>query len=456
MQNSKDISKPKNKKKAGYRVPKGLSKKIIKLISKAKSEPKWMRVFRLQALKNFQKLKMPGFGPDLSKINFDDIYYYIKPSDKTYNSWDKVPGHIKKIFEQLGIPKAEKEIFAGVGGQYDSENVYHHLDRAEKDKGVVFCDIETALKKHPDLVKKYFAKVIPADDNKFAALNSACWSGGSFIYVPPGVKVEKPLQAYFRINARNLGQFERTLIIADKGSQVSYIEGCSAPIYINSSLHVAVAEIIAKPNSNVRYTSIQNWSRNVYNLVTKRAIAFKNATVDWVDCNFGSGVSMKYPSVILKDKGATTSVLSMALACQSQYQDSGAKVIHLAPKTRSRIVSKSIVKSGGKASFRGLVKAKKGAYGLKSKVECHSLMLDNKSQANSYPSIENQEKNVTIEHEAYVSKVSKEQMFYLRSRGLSKKQASLMIINGFIEPVLKELPLEYMVEAERLLELQIS
>jgi Fe-S cluster assembly protein SufB len=438
-----------------YKSPKGLTRKIVERISKTKNEPKWMRNFRLKSLAIFKKMPMPRFGPDLSALNFGELCYYAASADKISHVWKDVPAHIRKTFDKLGIPKAEAKFLSGVGGQYDSETVYHNLRKQLAQQGVIFSDVETALKNHPKLVKKYFATVISPNDNKFAALNSTAWSGGSFIYVPPGIKVERPLQAYFRINAKNLGQFERTLIIVDKGASLHYIEGCSAPIYSTLSLHAAVVEIIALPRSKVRYTTIQNWSKNVYNLVTKRAIAYSGAVVDWVDFNMGSKISMKYPTVLLKGRGAKTNMLSMALASQGQCQDTGARAIHLAPATSSRIMSKSISQGGGHASFRGLVRVGKGAKGVKSKVECRALMLDDKSLSNTYPALETQENDVILEHEATVSKISEEQLFYLMSRGLSKQEAGLMIVNGFIEPLVRELPLEYAVEMNRMMEVEL-
>ena len=439
-----------------YKFPKGLSRDVVMQISKIKNEPRWMRDFRLKSLEIFKAKDMPRFGPDLSKLNFDDLYYYIGSTDSVKNSWKDVPAHIKKTFEKLGVPQAERKFFGGAGSQYDSEIVYHNMRKSLAKQGVIFCDVETALKNHPQIVKKYFATIVPPDDNKFAALNSAVWSGGSFIYVPPGIHLKQPLQAYFRINAKNLGQFERTLIIADKGSSVHYIEGCSAPIYSSFSLHAAVVEVIAMPGSQVRYTTIQNWSKDVYNLVTKRAVAYKDAIIEWVDFNMGSCATMKYPTVLLKGKGAKTNILSMALASQNQHQDTGARVIHEAPSTSSHIVSKSISQKGGRNSFRGLVKTIKGAKNIKSKMACHALMLDDKSRSDTYPALETEENDVILEHEASVSKISEEQLFYLMSRGLSKEQASLMIVNGFIEPLVKELPIEYAVEMERMMELELS
>lgn len=401
-------------------------------------------------------MKMPRFGVDLSELNFKKIRYYVRPTDKVVSSWSKVPASIKQTFDKLGIAKAEREFLGGAGSQYDSENVYHKLRAKLARQGVIFSDVETALKHHSQLVKKYFSTVVAQNDNKFAALNGAVWSGGSFIYVPPGVKIKQPLQTYFRINAQNLGQFERTLIIADEGSEVYYIEGCSAPIYNSSSLHAAVVEIIALPGARVRYTTIQNWSKNVYNLVTKRAQAHEDSVVEWVDFNMGARATMKYPGVVLKGSGARTNILSMAYAGTGQHQDTGSRVIHQAPHTSSHIVAKSISQNGGRSSFRGLVRVGKGMKGVRSKLECHALMMDSKSRSDTYPALETQEDDVILEHEASVSKISQDQLFYLMSRGLTEQQASLLIVNGFIEPLVKELPLEYAVEMNRMMGIELS
>lgn len=439
-----------------FKARKGLNREIVEEISWIKQEPEWMRKFRLDSLEIFMKKPMPTWGADLSEIDFNDIYYYIKPSERQGHSWDEVPEYIKNTFERLGIPEAERKFLAGVGAQYESEMVYHSLKKEIEEMGVIFLDMDTALKEHPDLVKEYFSTVVPPSDNKFAALNSAVWSGGSFIYVPAGVKVDIPLQAYFRINAQNMGQFERTLIIAEEGSFVHYVEGCTAPVYASSSLHAAVVEIIVKRGARVRYTTIQNWSYNVYNLVTKRAIAYEDAVMEWIDGNLGSKVTMKYPSIILRGKGAKGEVLSIALAGKGQHQDAGSKAIHIAPYTSSQIVSKSISRNGGRTSYRGLVKVVKGARGVKTRVKCDALILDERSRSDTYPYMEIEEDDVTIEHEATVSKIEVEQLFYLMSRGLNETEASTMIVNGFIEPFVKELPMEYAVEMNRLIQLQME
>jgi Fe-S cluster assembly protein SufB len=435
---------------------KGLSRAVVEEISSLKGEPAWMREFRLKALETFQGTPLPGWGPDLSALNFDDIYYYIKPAEKVGRTWDEVPEKIKETFERLGIPQAERKFLAGVSAQYESEVVYHRLKDDLAQKGVIFLDTETGLREYPDLFREHFATVVPPDDNKFAALNSAAWSGGSFIYVPEGIKVDIPLQAYFRINAENMGQFERTLIIAEPGSQVHYIEGCTAPIYSSDSLHAAVVEVIVKAGARVRYTTIQNWSTNVYNLVTKRAVAHEDAVVEWVDGNIGSKVNMKYPAIYLVGRGAKGEVLSMAFAGRGQHQDAGAKAIHLAPDTQSVIVSKSVSKDGGRSSYRGFVMMKSGAERARSTVRCDALLLDDRSRSDTYPHMQIDEKNVTMGHEATVSKVGDEQLFYLMSRGLSEMEAMSMIVRGFIEPVAKELPMEYAVELNRLVELQME
>ncbi len=439
-----------------FKARKGLDEEIVRQISAMKGEPAWMLEFRLKALKHFFERPMPTWGANLSKLNFDDIYYYVKPTDKEGRTWDEVPDEIKETFERLGIPEAERKFLAGVGAQFESEMVYHHvLDQLEK-QGVIFKSIEDGLRDHPDLFREYFGTVVPYTDNKFAALNSAVWSGGSFVYVPPGVKVDLPLQAYFRLNAANIGQFERTLIIIDEGAQAHYVEGCTAPIYSTDSLHTGVIEIIVKRGARMRYTTIQNWSHNVYNLVTQRAIVHEDATMEWVDANLGSKVTMKYPSCILAGKGAHGEVLSMAFASKGQHQDAGAKMIHLAPYTTSKIVSKSISKDGGRSSYRGLLKVRRGATGVKSSVVCDALILDPHSQSDTYPYMEIAEDDVTIGHEATVSRVDEEQLFYLMSRGLSEEEAATMIVAGFIEPLVKELPMEYAIEMNRLIQLQME
>ncbi|MBN2013103.1 Fe-S cluster assembly protein SufB [candidate division KSB1 bacterium] len=442
--------------KSVFKTQKGLSETVVRQISERKNEPQWMTDFRLRSLKMFYKKNMPNWGADLSKINFDNIYYYVKPVDAQGRSWDDVPSDIKNTFDRLGIPEAERKFLAGVGAQYDSEVVYHNIKEELAAKGVIFVDPETAVRDYPDLVKEYFGTIIPPADNKFAALNSAVWSGGSFVYVPKGVKVDIPLQAYFRINAQNMGQFERTLIIADEGSFVHYVEGCTAPIYTTDSLHSAVVEIIAKKDARVRYSTIQNWSGDVYNLVTKRAVAYEGATVEWVDGNIGSKITMKYPSVYLMGRGAHGEVLSIAFAGKGQHQDTGGKVVHVASDTSSVITSKSISKDGGRAGYRGLMKVHAGLHNIKSHVVCDALILDEKSRSDTYPYIEIDSNDVSIEHEARVSKISEEQLFYLMSRGLNEHEASMMIVNGFIEPLIKQLPMEYAVELNRLIELEME
>ena len=439
-----------------FKPRKGLDHEIIDIISDMKGEPDWMREFRHEALEIFWKKPMPTWGADLLEIDFDDIYYYIKPTENQGRSWDEVPEEIKRTFDRLGIPEAERKFLAGVGAQYESEVVYHSLKEEWEKKGVIFLDTDTALKEYPDLFKEYFATVVPPSDNKFAALNSAVWSGGSFIYVPEGVHIDIPLQAYFRINAQNMGQFERTLIIAEKGSYVHYVEGCTAPIYASESLHSAVVEIIVKEGARVRYTTIQNWATNVYNLVTKRAVAYEGATMEWIDGNLGSKVTMKYPAVYLLGKGAHGEVLSIAFAGKGQHQDAGAKIVHAAPYTTSRIISKSISKDGGRASYRGLLKVGRGAHHAKANVVCDALLLDPESRSDTYPYIEIAEDDVEIGHEASVSKIGEEQLFYLMSRGLTEEEAATMIVAGFIEPMTKELPMEYAVELNRLIQLQME
>jgi len=426
------------------------------MISKHKNEPEWMLEYRLKALQSFLDRPTPQWGGDLSELDFDEIYYYIRPMENQGRSWDDVPDDIKNTFEKLGIPQAERESLAGVGAQYESEVVYHSLKEEWDKAGVVFMDMDSGLREHEDLVREYFGTIIPADDNKFSALNSAVWSGGSFVYVPPGVKIDIPLQAYFRINAENMGQFERTLIIADEGSYVHYIEGCTAPTYTTNSLHSAVVELIAKPNARIRYSTIQNWSHNTYNLVTKRAVAEENATVEWVDGNLGSKLTMKYPAVYLTGEGARGEILSVAYAGDGQHQDAGGKVVHAAPNTSSLITSKSISRGTGRSTYRGLLKVHEGAVGSKSRVECDALLLDENARTDTYPYIEIEEKKVNTEHEATVSKVGEDQLFYLMSRGLSEEAAMAMVVNGFIEPIAKELPLEYAIELNRLIQLEME
>lgn|SRR3989338_5997718 len=434
----------------------GLTEETVRQISKIKNEPEWMLKKRLQALKIFRQKPMPAWGADLSGINFDEITYYRRPSDKQVSTWDMVPENIKKTFDKIGIPEAEKKFLAGASAQYESEVVYHSVKREWEKQGVIFTSMDEGLKKYPDMVQKYFGTVVPSMDNKFAALNTAVWSGGSFVYVPPGVHVSIPLQAYFRINAEKTGQFERTLIITDKGSKVHYVEGCSAPVYSASSLHSAVVELIAMEGSHLRYTTIQNWSDNVYNLVTKRAVAYKNAYVEWLDGNIGSQVTMKFPCVILKEPGARGEVLSVAYAKEKQHQDAGAKMFHLAPNTTSRIISKSISQNGGRTSYRGLVKVVKGAKGSKCFVQCDAYMLDQQSRSDTYPTIQIDEEDVSMAHEARVGKIDQEKVFYLMSRGLSEQKAIELIVLGFIEPFTKELPLEYALELNRLIQIQLE
>ncbi|HVN54884.1 MAG TPA: Fe-S cluster assembly protein SufB [Anaerolineaceae bacterium] len=439
-----------------FKTRKGLDREVVKQISSQKGEPDWMLQFRLKALDHFQKRPMPTWGADLSTLDLDEIYYYVRPAEMEGRSWDDVPDTIKQTFDRLGIPEAERKFLAGVGAQYESEMVYHSIQENLQKQGVIFSSIENGLREHPDIFRKYFGTVIPIEDNKFAALNSAVWSGGSFVYVPAGVKVDLPLQAYFRLNMASIGQFERTLIIAEEGAQVHYVEGCTAPSYTKDSFHSGVIEIIVHKNARVRYTTIQNWSTNVYNLVTQRSIVHEGGTMEWVDANLGSKVTMKYPSCYLMGEGAHGEILSMAFAGPGQHQDAGGKVIHFAPKTSSKITSKSISKGGGRTSYRGLLKVYKGAEDAKSNVVCDALLLDPQSRSDTYPYIEIDEDNVTIGHEATVSKVGEEQLFYLMSRGLSEEEATTMVVSGFIEPLVKELPMEYAVEMNRLIQLQMA
>jgi len=439
-----------------FKAKRGLTEEVVREISWMKQEPDWMTAMRLRSLQIFRKKAMPTWGADLSVIDFDNIFYYLKSAEKQGKTWDDVPDDIKRTFDRLGVPEAERKFLAGVAAQYESEVVYHSLHKELEKKGVVFLDTDTALREHPDLFRQYFGTVIPPADNKFSALNTAVWSGGSFIYVPKGVRVDIPLQAYFRINAENMGQFERTLIICDEDSFVHYIEGCTAPIYTTDSLHSAVVEIIVKRGARCRYTTIQNWSTNVYNLVTKRAMAYADATMEWVDGNLGSQITMKYPSVYLMEPGAKGDVLSVAFAGNGQHQDAGGKMVHAAPNTTSTITSKSISKAGGRTSYRGLVKVHPGCHDVKSFVKCDALLLDDSSISDTYPYIECDEPQVNIGHEATVSKVSDEQLFYLTSRGIPQAEAETMIVNGFIEPFTKELPLEYAVELNRLIQLEME
>ena len=439
-----------------FKPKRGLNEDIIQEMSWMKGEPDWMRKFRLKSYDQFTRRPMPSWGGDMTGIDFDNIYYYIKPTDHQVDAWDELPDSVKDTYEKLGIPEAERKYLAGVTAQYESEVVYHRNREDLERQGVIFTDMDTALREHPEIVKAYFGKVIPPNDNKFSSLNSAVWSGGSFIYVPPGVNVEMPLQAYFRINAENMGQFERTLIIVDEDAYVHYVEGCTAPIYSSDSLHSAVVEIIVKRGGRCRYTTIQNWSNNVYNLVTKRAVAYEDATMEWVDGNLGSKVTMKYPAIWLMGERAHGEVLSIAFGGKGQHQDAGGKVVHVAPHTTSVITSKSISKDGGRAGYRGLLQVAKGAVGSKSKVVCDALILDEESRSDTYPYIQVDENEVDLGHEATVSKIGEEQLFYLMSRGLSEAEASAMIVSGFVEPITKELPLEYAVEMNRLIQLQME
>ena len=441
-----------------HKAPKGLDHEIVEMISRYKQEPSWMNEFRHQALDTFLAKPLPRWGNSelLEAIDFDNIHYYIKPKGDQATSWDDVPENIKRTFDKLGVPEAERKFLAGVTAQYESEVVYHSLQENLVELGVVFTDMDTGLREHPELVRRFFSTVVPPTDNKFASLNSAVWSGGSFIYVPPHTEVEIPLQAYFRINAENMGQFERTLIIADEGAKVHYIEGCTAPVYATDSLHAAVVEVIAMPGAHIRYTTIQNWSTNVLNLVTKRAQARASAVVEWVDGNLGSKLTMKYPCIYLMGEGAHGEVLSVAFAGDGQHQDAGAKMIHAAPRTTSRIISKSISKGRGRSSYRGLVKVSRGATGCKTSVECDALLIGEQARSDTFPTMEIAEQDVRVEHEARVSKLADEQLFYLQSRGLDADQARLLIVNGFIEPFVRELPMEYAVELNRLIELEME
>ena len=439
-----------------FKTRKGLDEEVVRQISAMKGEPEWMLEFRLKALKHYEQRPIPNWGADLGNLNLDEIVYYVRPTEAAGKSWDDVPETIKDTFNKLGIPEAEQKFLAGVGAQYESEMVYHSIQEHLEKQGVIFLSIEDGLRQYPDLFREHFGKVIPIEDNKFAALNSAVWSGGSFVYVPKGVKVDLPLQAYFRLNVANIGQFERTIIIADEGAQVHYVEGCTAPQYTTDSFHSGVIEIIVKKNARVRYTTIQNWSNNVYNLVTQRAMVEEGGTMEWVDCNLGSKVTMKYPSCYLMGPGAHGEILSMAFAGPGQHQDAGGKVLHFAPNTSSKITSKSISKGGGRASYRGLLKVSKGAEHSRSNVVCDALLLDPQSRSDTYPYIEIDEEDVTIGHEASVSKVGEEQLFYLMSRGLSEEEAMTMVVSGFIEPLVKELPMEYAVEMNRLIQLQME
>ncbi len=442
-------------------VKKGLDASVVAQISEIKNEPQWMRDFRLKSLDHFESKPMPygafwGGSIENYDLDFNDIYYYVKPMEGQGRTWEEIPEEIKRTFDKLGIPEAERKFLAGVGAQYDSEVVYHKIREDLEKLGVIFVDMDTGLREHEDLVREYFGTIVPPADNKFSALNSAVWSGGSFVYVPAGVKVDIPLQAYFRINTENMGQFERTLIIAEEGSYIHYVEGCTAPTYSNDSLHSAVVEIVVKKGARVRYTTIQNWSNNVYNLVTKRAMAYQDAVMEWVDGNLGSKITMKYPSVYLMEPGAHGEILSLAFAGADQHQDAGGKIVHVAPDTTSTIISKSISRGGGRTSYRGLLKVHDGAKNVKSTVRCDALLLDKDSRSDTYPVMEIDEEQVNIGHEATVSKVGDEQLFYLQSRGIDETEAIKMIVNGFVEPIVKELPMEYAIELNRLIELQME
>jgi len=441
-----------------FKSPKGLTRDIVQRISTMKNEPEWMQAFRFKAYELFLSKPMPDWADTalLSEINFDDIHYFVKASEGQSQSWDDVPADIKRTFDRLGIPEAERKFLAGVSAQYESEVVYHSVREDLARDGVLFCDMDTALREHPDIVRKYFATVIPPGDNKFASLNSSVWSGGSFVYVPPGVEVKTPLQAYFRINTENMGQFERTLIIADKGSKVHYIEGCTAPQFSTASLHSAVVELIALEGATIRYTTIQNWYRNIFNLVTKRAIAHRNATVEWVDGNIGSRLTMKYPAIYLMGEGARGEILSMAFAGEGQHQDAGAKVIHAAPRTTSVVTNKSVSAHGGKTTYRGLVEILPGAVEAKTRVRCDALIMDERSSSDTKPTMKIHEQQATVEHEASVSKIGEEQLFYAMSRGLSEADAVALIVNGFFDFFVKELPMEYAVELNRLVKLEME
>ncbi|KIO61294.1 hypothetical protein B4064_0007 [Caldibacillus thermoamylovorans] len=439
-----------------FRTERGLTRKVVEEISKMKNEPEWMLEFRLKALEHFYARPMPQWGGDLSELNFDEITYYVKPSEKQGRTWDEVPEEIKRTFDKLGIPEAEQKYLAGVSAQYESEVVYHNMKEDLEKMGIIFKDTDSALRENEDIFRKYFGTVVPYTDNKFAALNSAVWSGGSFIYVPPGVKVDTPLQAYFRINSENMGQFERTLIIVDEGASVHYVEGCTAPVYTTNSLHSAVVEIIIKKDAYCRYTTIQNWANNVYNLVTKRAVCEERATMEWIDGNIGSKLTMKYPSVLLKGEGARGMTLSIAFASKGQRQDAGAKMYHLAPNTSSTIVSKSISRLGGNVTYRGQVHFGRKADGAKANIECDTIIMDNQSTSDTIPYNEILNDNISLEHEAKVSKVSEDQLFYLMSRGISEEEATEMIVMGFIEPFTKELPMEYAVEMNRLIKFEME
>lgn len=439
-----------------YKPEMGVNEKLVEKMVLMKGEPEWMRKYRLLALKMYEKIRLPDWGVDLGGIDFGKIYYYLKPVEKVERSWEKVPETIKRTFEKIGVPKAEREVLAGVKSQFDSEVVYGSLKKSLAKKGVIFESMDEAVRSYGELVREHFGKVVPIGDNKLAALNSAVWSGGSFIYVPRGVEVELPLQAYFRMNAERAGQFERTLIIADEGSKLHYIEGCSAPVYSSASLHAAVVEVVVKRGAKVQYTTVQNWYRNVYNLVTKRALVYEEGEMRWVDGNLGSKVTMKYPACVLMERKARGEMLSLSWAGRGQHQDTGAKMIHLASETSSRIVSKSVSKDGGRSSYRGLVKIGQGAYGSRNVVKCEGLILDEKSRSDAYPTSVVRERDAVMEHEATVGKLGEEQLFYLMSRGLDRDEAEAMVVNGFLEPIIKEIPLEYAVEMNRLVNMEME
>ncbi|GAA0920027.1 Fe-S cluster assembly protein SufB [Nonomuraea longicatena] len=442
---------------AGAAAKRGLSEKVVRDISGLKNEPEWMLDLRLKGLRLFDRKPLPTWGSDLTGIDFDNIKYFVRSTEKQATSWDELPADIKNTYDKLGIPEAEKQrLIAGVAAQYESEVVYHKIREDLEEKGVIFVDTDTGLREHEELFKEYFGSVIPVGDNKFAALNTSVWSGGSFIYVPPNVQVEIPLQAYFRINTENMGQFERTLIIVDENSYVHYVEGCTAPIYSSDSLHSAVVEIVVKKNARCRYTTIQNWSNNVYNLVTKRAVAYEGATMEWIDGNIGSKVTMKYPAVYLMGEHAKGETLSVAFAGEGQHQDAGSKMVHLAPHTSSSVISKSVARGGGRTSYRGLVQIEEGAHGSASTVKCDALLVDQISRSDTYPYVDVREDDVSMGHEATVSKVSEDQLFYLMSRGLDEDEAMAMIVRGFVEPIARELPMEYALELNRLIELQME
>jgi len=442
--------------KSVHKSKKGLTEDIVREISNIKNEPEWMLQFRLDAYKKFQNRPMPKWGPDLSKVHFDDITYYLKATEEQKDSWEDLPEEIKETYDRIGVPEAEKNFLAGVSAQYESEVVYESVNAELEKLGVIFCDMDTAVREHPKIVQKYFGTLIPSGDNKFSALNSAVWSGGSFVYIPKGVKVSMPLQAYFRINAESFGQFERTLIIAEEGSDVHYIEGCTAPIYRTQSLHAAVVEIFVEKDAHVRYTTVQNWSKNIYNLVTKRAQAKESALMEWVDCNIGSGITMKYPAIHLVGEKSRGEVLSIALAGKDQTQDAGAKMLHLAPETSSKVISKSISKDGGRSSYRGLVLMSPQADNAQSFVACDALLLDERSRSDTYPTMQSKNNTASIEHEATIEKIDEEKLFYLQQRGLTEDQARGLLVNGFVEPITKEIPLEYTVELNRLINMEME